>query len=284
MNNTLFMTTPGSVDMPSTDLLVNFMLQQSQASSNSSTPLATPVDEWLADAQLLPMMPEFMKQAPQPQVDDLFEAYLSSPELMMATSTPMLMDGSASSVSSASPVSPAVAMPTSPTLIKSEPADVALFPDIGQANKKKALAPGYRPIAPAKKALVPIMPKSAAAAAVASPTPLAFPIMPTLSMIPRPSGGAKRKHFGKEPEEVVLKRQKNTDAARRSRLKKLLKMEGLEGRVLELEADNAKLSTKIAVLESQKSVLESKDKGLEERIRTLEAQLAEAHKALTGCQ
>ncbi|KAI9300361.1 hypothetical protein BJ944DRAFT_170950 [Cunninghamella echinulata] len=88
----------------------------------------------------------------------------------------------------------------------------------------------------------------------------------------------------KEQDDIALKRQKNTDAARRSRLKKLMKMESLEKRVVELETDNSKLTTRIAVLESEKSGLESKDKNLEERIRTLEAQLAEAHKALTGRQ
>lgn len=84
-----------------------------------------------------------------------------------------------------------------------------------------------------------------------------------------------------DQDEIALKRQKNTDAARRSRLKKLVKMEHLEQHVSELESDNHRLNTRIAVLESEKSGLESKDISLEDRIRVLEAQLSEAHKALT---
>jgi len=84
-----------------------------------------------------------------------------------------------------------------------------------------------------------------------------------------------------DQDEIALKRQKNTDAARRSRLKKLVKMEQLEQKVSDLEADNHHLTTRIAVLESEKSGLQLKDVSLEERIRVLEAQLAEAHRALT---
>ncbi|KAI8060533.1 hypothetical protein BC940DRAFT_337504 [Gongronella butleri] len=298
--------------MNSSDLFLNLMLQQQDCSSAASTPLATPpVDHWLTDAQLLPMMPDFLKQAAtQPKVEDLFDAYLSSPEIM----TPAMM-GSSSSVASASPVSHA--SPSSP--LNKTAADITLFPEISpqQQQQQQAAAaapvavaapaaakkpvvpapPAYRSIAPAKKPLVPIMPKSAAAArsssisspgssSPASPQPAASGfMMPTMAMPSMQGLAGKRKSYdSKESEEVILKRQKNTDAARRSRLKKLVKMEALEKRVVDLETDNAKLSTKIAVLESQKSVLESKDKGLEERIRTLEAQLAEAHKALTGRQ
>ncbi|KAI8149887.1 hypothetical protein BJV82DRAFT_503503 [Fennellomyces sp. T-0311] len=100
------------------------------------------------------------------------------------------------------------------------------------------------------------------------------------------STGSKRKASSalsdKESDDIALKRQRNTDAARRSRLKKLLKMEALEKRVTELEGENTRLTTRVAVLESEKSGLESKDKDLQERIRVLEEQLAEAHKALTA--
>ncbi|KAF7731580.1 hypothetical protein EC973_009344 [Apophysomyces ossiformis] len=93
----------------------------------------------------------------------------------------------------------------------------------------------------------------------------------------------KRKlNYDREKDEIAMKRQKNTDAARRSRLKKLMKMESLEKRVTELEADNTRLTTRIAVLESEKAGLESKDKALEDRIKFLEQQLSEAHKALTS--
>ncbi|KAI8069584.1 hypothetical protein BC940DRAFT_297020 [Gongronella butleri] len=84
------------------------------------------------------------------------------------------------------------------------------------------------------------------------------------------------------PDEAAVKRQKNTDAARRSRLKKVMKMESLEKRVADLERLNAQLLLRVAVLDSEKSHLQSKESAHEDRVKTLEAQLAEAHKALSS--
>ncbi|CAM0141552.1 hypothetical protein VKS41_003732 [Umbelopsis sp. WA50703] len=83
-------------------------------------------------------------------------------------------------------------------------------------------------------------------------------------------------------DEVSIKRQKNTDAARRSRLKKVMRMESLETRVAELERLNSQLLLRSAVLDSEKTGLEAKAVAYEQRIHSLEQQLAEAHKALTG--
>lgn len=83
-------------------------------------------------------------------------------------------------------------------------------------------------------------------------------------------------------DEAAIKRQKNTDAARRSRLKKVMKMESLEKRVNELERMNAQLLLRVAVLDSEKSHLQTKEATHEARIKTLENQLAEAHKALAS--
>ncbi|KAI8889306.1 hypothetical protein K501DRAFT_239194 [Backusella circina FSU 941] len=140
---------------------------------------------------------------------------------------------------------------------------ISLFPDINPTSTSSAAATQSTGIA----SLPRIAPR---------PSTLVRTEVPP---IPRPS---KRRHDpSKDNEELMLKRQKNTDAARRSRMKKLVKMESLEQRVSDLEAENNQLNTRIAVLESEKSNLESKDKSLEERIRTLEAQLTEAHRALT---
>ncbi|KAI8342343.1 hypothetical protein BC941DRAFT_412503 [Chlamydoabsidia padenii] len=84
------------------------------------------------------------------------------------------------------------------------------------------------------------------------------------------------------PDEVTLKRQKNTDAARRSRLKKVMKMEALEKRVQELERMNAQLLLRVAVLDSEKTHLKTKESTHEARIKSLESQLADAHKALSS--
>jgi hypothetical protein len=85
-----------------------------------------------------------------------------------------------------------------------------------------------------------------------------------------------------EQDEAAVKRQKNTDAARRSRLKKVMRMESLEGRVADLERLNSQLLLRSAVLDSEKTGLEAKVVAYEQRIQSLEQQLAEAHKALTG--
>ncbi|KAJ1656207.1 hypothetical protein IWQ61_004182 [Dispira simplex] len=79
---------------------------------------------------------------------------------------------------------------------------------------------------------------------------------------------------------VALKRQKNTDAARRSRMRKMLRIDTLESRVVELETENNSLLTKVAVLEAEKASVKDNEAGLLERIRVLESQLSTAHCAL----
>ncbi|CAG8702940.1 914_t:CDS:1, partial [Gigaspora margarita] len=78
-------------------------------------------------------------------------------------------------------------------------------------------------------------------------------------------------------EELAIKRAKNTDAARRSRLRKVLKMESLEKQVNELKIENKKFQTRVAVLESEKKGLKDKNIEKDNRIRLLEKQLAESH-------
>ncbi|KAI9365055.1 hypothetical protein BD770DRAFT_377666 [Pilaira anomala] len=83
-------------------------------------------------------------------------------------------------------------------------------------------------------------------------------------------------------DEAAVKRQKNTDAARRSRLRKVQKMETLEMRVSELEKINAGLLMRVAVLDSEKTNLKAKESSYESRIKVLEDQLSEAHKVLSS--
>lgn len=100
-----------------------------------------------------------------------------------------------------------------------------------------------------------------------------------------PAGKKKSKKRVLTPEEkmdeIVAKRAKNTDAARRSRLKKLIRLEGLEAKVSDLETANSDLSMKIAILETEKCGFVSKETEQIARIEQLEAQLAEAHAALS---
>ncbi|KAF9352664.1 hypothetical protein BGX26_009563 [Mortierella sp. AD094] len=85
-----------------------------------------------------------------------------------------------------------------------------------------------------------------------------------------------------EQDEVVAKRAKNTDAARRSRLKKLVRLETLETKVGELEATNNRLNMKVAILETEKNGHLVKEAEQSARIAQLEAKLAEAHALLTS--
>ncbi|RIA99269.1 hypothetical protein C1645_747770 [Glomus cerebriforme] len=90
--------------------------------------------------------------------------------------------------------------------------------------------------------------------------------------------------FVKDPqtvaEDLVRKRAKNTDAARRSRLRKVVKMENLEKQVGQLTTENNELKTRLTVLEIEKKSLEEKNLDKDNRIKILECQLAEAHKRI----
>ncbi|CAG8517978.1 12255_t:CDS:1 [Gigaspora margarita] len=104
----------------------------------------------------------------------------------------------------------------------------------------------------------------------------------------KPANGRSRKRSENEiekdsetiSEELAIKRAKNTDAARRSRLRKVIKMESLEKQVNDLKVENNELQTRIAVLESEKKGLEEKNLDKDNRIRLLEQQLTEAHERL----
>ncbi|KAI8879541.1 hypothetical protein K501DRAFT_256666 [Backusella circina FSU 941] len=71
-------------------------------------------------------------------------------------------------------------------------------------------------------------------------------------------------------DEDTLRRRKNTDAARRSRMKKLLKTDQLESRVAALQAENAQLVLNNAVLESEKRSQTAKEVEYKKRIKYLE--------------
>ncbi|KAI7899542.1 uncharacterized protein BX663DRAFT_521245 [Cokeromyces recurvatus] len=129
---------------------------------------------------------------------------------------------------------------------------------------------------PSSTATTPVMPTTPAVSpAVKSATTPAFST--------RRSTTKKRTLDDIDPtDDIAIKRQKNTDAARRSRLRKVQKMEALENRVSELEKLNAGLLMHVAVLDSEKTNLKAKESSYENRIKCLEEQLAEAHKALSS--
>ncbi|CAO3660428.1 unnamed protein product [Umbelopsis vinacea] len=71
-------------------------------------------------------------------------------------------------------------------------------------------------------------------------------------------------------DEEGLKRLRNTHAARKSRLKKFLKVEFLEKQVSALQAENSKLVLRTAVLDSEKQSMLAKEQEYIRRIKHLE--------------
>ncbi|KAI9495633.1 hypothetical protein BDB00DRAFT_812722 [Zychaea mexicana] len=71
-------------------------------------------------------------------------------------------------------------------------------------------------------------------------------------------------------DEDTLRRRRNTYAARRSRMKKFLKIENLENRVNQLQTENAKLVLNNALLESEKRGWMAKEAEYKKRIKLLE--------------
>ncbi|KAJ3099524.1 hypothetical protein HDU97_002967 [Phlyctochytrium planicorne] len=81
-------------------------------------------------------------------------------------------------------------------------------------------------------------------------------------------------------DDAALKRLKNTEAARRSRARKVQKLETLEMEVASLEKDKAALQVRLAVLENEQASFAQREADLGSRILQLEAQLAESHRAM----
>ncbi|OMH84205.1 Cross-pathway control protein 1, partial [Zancudomyces culisetae] len=73
------------------------------------------------------------------------------------------------------------------------------------------------------------------------------------------------------PENVQTTRNKNTDAARRSRLRKALRLDSLEKQVVTLEAENTKLRDELKVYESEKSKFAEREELLRDHIRSMNA-------------
>ncbi|KAI9021551.1 hypothetical protein CLU79DRAFT_753804 [Phycomyces nitens] len=98
----------------------------------------------------------------------------------------------------------------------------------------------------------------------------------TVSSRPLPKPRGIRKLPEPEPgedgmlDEDTLKRRKNASAARRSRMKKLLKIEHLENQVNQLQAENAKLVLSNALLESDKRSMCAKEAEYKKRIKYYE--------------
>ncbi|KAJ1859475.1 hypothetical protein LPJ73_001787 [Coemansia sp. RSA 2703] len=100
---------------------------------------------------------------------------------------------------------------------------------------------------PAKKPATAVAKKAAATAPVSAPIPTPTAVAASV---------AEEEHAEDDQvDAAALKRRKNTDAARRSRMRKILRIETLEGRVSELETENNKLAQMVATLEAEKAAM-----------------------------
>ncbi|KAJ3336763.1 hypothetical protein HDU93_002187 [Gonapodya sp. JEL0774] len=96
---------------------------------------------------------------------------------------------------------------------------------------------------------------------------------------------SKRRRRGQEdeedvPEELRIKRLKNTEAARRSRQRKAELLESLERRAAELEASNAALLAECERFEEDRRRWEEEERKYAERITWLQNRLNAAHEAI----
>lgn len=81
---------------------------------------------------------------------------------------------------------------------------------------------------------------------------------------------------------VTLKRMKNTDAARRSRQRKLMKMEGLESRVHGLEKQNQQLLLQVAEAQRLRDAAKARESSQREKVMALESELAQVQRSLVS--
>lgn len=78
----------------------------------------------------------------------------------------------------------------------------------------------------------------------------------------------------------AIKRQKNTESARRSRKRKQETLQSLESKISELQQSNSSLSLKVAVLESERKIWIKREDEFESRVQMLQNQLNQAHQML----
>lgn len=107
-----------------------------------------------------------------------------------------------------------------------------------------------------------------------------YPLLPSPVLSNQEITPKRKRGNNRTPVDIIVKRQRNTDAARRSRLRKAEKLESLEKRVDTLKDNNDRLRVKVAVLETEVNHVAEKEQRNRQRVLELEALLASAHKQL----
>lgn len=227
----------------------------SECSMDSSPEINTPLDQFL-------MSPPFPGQT-----DVKIEEHSLFKENIIDMDVSAILNSSNQDMSYPIASSSVIANKTSSSVTPSTTQITNLFADLG-TSLPAALA--------ALTAVASPLPTESTSTVSPAVTSASTPIFSTSTRTQN-----KKRSVDDADDEVALKRQKNTDAARRSRLRKVQKMETLELRVSELEKINGNLLMRVAVLDSEKMNLKVKESSYENRIKLLEEQLTEAHKALS---
>ncbi|CAO3569813.1 unnamed protein product [Mortierella alpina] len=258
----------------------------------SPAPVAAAAAAAPAAAPLLPLTPEAVQQAAAalniPWSKSLETAVLAQ---SLLASIPMALqiaiNPSAAPLSPSSPA-PQVAAP-SPALLPKQ-SDRAVTPVSSTVSERaSSMTPSLPPATPRMSLSI--------LSSTQTPVPGTSSVKATTyksayrsTSLPR-SGVKRDRDFDDPPsvldgkdvsdmDEVALKRAKNTDAARRSRHKKLVKMEGLEHRVAELEVENSMFEAKLNEVELERSLLADKDQMQQARIQELERMLSAVREKL----
>ncbi|KAF9905778.1 hypothetical protein EC991_001316 [Linnemannia zychae] len=233
-------------------------------------------------APMMPLTPEAVQQAAAalniPWSKSLETAVLAQ---SLLASIPMALQMPAAIKPSVAPLSPA---PQSPPVLLPKQTERAISPaaPVMPAPIAEQRAPSLAPATPRPSLSIlsstqtPVPGKSVTATTYKSAyrsTSLSHSSLKRARETSEPPSVLDGKDVS-EMDETALKRAKNTDAARRSRHKKLVKMEGLEQRVAELEVENSMFETKLNEVELERSLLADKDQMQQARIQELERMLA----------
>ncbi|KAI9008104.1 hypothetical protein BC832DRAFT_407812 [Gaertneriomyces semiglobifer] len=100
---------------------------------------------------------------------------------------------------------------------------------------------------------------------------------------PEENPGSRKRRASEDQDEdefTLIKRKKNTEAARRCRQRKVQRLGELQLQVDGLEADKSELLTKVAILESERKLFQERENAMVTRIAELERQLSESHRAM----
>ncbi|KAL2911243.1 hypothetical protein HK105_209299 [Polyrhizophydium stewartii] len=139
--------------------------------------------------------------------------------------------------------------------------------------------PSAVPTMPSKPASVAAAAASAAAAAAAK---AGLPVVDAKDKArpPKRKPEAEQPAMDHDDSPLALKRARNNEAARRSRERKMRRLEELEVQVGALETEKTDLNVRLAVLENERNSWITRERELVHRVLALEAQLSESHRAL----